>query len=216
MSFVAALTSAEVLAAGCVLALIALAELPLGYCLKRRFESSRVFHWGWDRIAAPLLHALAIALFVLLAYPALYGLRSAPAIGVLLEAAPLRMTQLINALFVASLLLPLLPGLARRPALVLLLQALIATAMVFHWYAAYLGARSAGSWPGLSESMLIAGVALVSYHLGTWSGGALGTRLDTWLHTRGFERVAAPVTALLAQVPTVVCYGYVLGLQLAI
>jgi hypothetical protein len=215
MSFITALGSADVLVALAVLVGGGIIELPLEYHFKRLIAHHPFGDWIWDALGASLLRALVIVCFVLVAYPALFGLRDAPAIADLLAQGALRLTNLINVAFVLSLLLPLLPLFRRRVSLVLIAQGLVATAMVFGWYADWLGAVSIGPWPGLAPLVIVCGVAFLVHLIVLPIGQTLGQHLDGICGTQGFADIVPHAVALVAQGPTILIYGYALGQQLA-
>lgn len=192
----------------------ALLELPLEYQVTQRLSPNRVIDWLWEYVGAPLLRALLIVGFVLVAYPVLFGLRDAPTIAVLLSQGSLRLTNLVNVAFMLSLLLPLLAPFQRRLGLVLAIQGVVATAMVFDWYASWIGAHSIGPWPGFAPAVMVCGVAFVVHYAAAPMGQALGHFLDDRCGTRGLDRIVPHAVALVAQTPTILVYGYALGQQL--
>ncbi|MGE0484718.1 MAG: hypothetical protein AB7Q81_11310 [Gammaproteobacteria bacterium] len=216
MPLLGALTSSEVLLATAALAAGSLVELFLEFRLHRVATGHAVLQVAWEYFAAPLLRAALIAGFVLCAYPALYGLRSAPSLNVLVTAGAVAPATLVNVAFVASLLLPLVPGWRRRGGLVLMVQGLLATALVFTGYAHWLGATSVGPWPGFVEAVAVLVLGWLDYLVGEHAGRLFGAWLDERFGTAGLDALAPHVTALLAQVPTLVAYGFLLGRQLAV
>ena len=216
MSFIDALTSAEVLGALLLLLLASLVELPLEQFLKSRRCAGAVLHLAWDWFLGPLWRALAIAGFVLLAYPASYGVRRAPGLAVLAADGTLGATALINVTFLATVLLPLVPPLRRHAGVLLATQGGLATAIVFGWYAAYIGARSVSYWPGLPPALLVAMMALLGYRAAQVLGRAIGELLDGWLGTHGLAQILAHTCAQGMLAPAVLLYGYALGVQIAI
>ena len=215
MSSTAALASGDILVALAVLIGGGMVELPLEYQFKRLLAHHPVGNWIWDVLGASLFRAIVMVGFVLVAYPALFGLRQAPAIADLLAQGALRLTNLINVAFVLSLLLPLLPLFRQQAGLVMIVQGIVATAMVFGWYADWLGAVSIGPWPGLAPLMVVCGVAFVVHQIALPIGHTLGQRLDDLCGSHGLDRIVPHATALVAQGPTILIYGYALGQQLA-
>jgi hypothetical protein len=94
-----------------------------------------------------MLRAAALALFVLVAYPALFGVYDAPAVGALLAGGRGRLIQLVGLVFLLSLLLPLVPVLG-SPAFALPIQGAAGAALVAGWLAAATGSPPPGLWPG--------------------------------------------------------------------
>jgi hypothetical protein len=84
MSLTAALIAPEVL-------------LALEYRLQRWFAGNHAFHWSWEHLMGPAVRAALVALFVLIAYPALFGLRVAPDVGLLLAGDSPRLSTLVGA-----------------------------------------------------------------------------------------------------------------------
>jgi hypothetical protein len=216
VSPLAALTSIDMLGALLFIALAGMLEPVVEYHVERLVGTNRIAAWTFEHVFAPLLRALIIAGFVLLAYPALYGVRSAPTIAALLAEGTLRLTNLVNVLFLLSLLLPLLVPNFRRTAWLVPVQGLIATAMVFDWYTEYIGAVSIDWWPGAAPAAVVAVMVIVSHRLAADAGQTLGQRVDGLLGTRGFERLVPNATELVAQLPAVLYYGLSLGRQIAI
>lgn len=214
MQLAAVFGSSDILLALLLLFGGGLLELPLEYQVTRRLSPHPAIDWLWEYVGAPLLRALLIVGFVLVAYPALFGLRDAPGIGVLLSQGSLRLTNLVNVAFILSLLLPLLAPLHRRLGLVLVIQGVVATAMVFGWYASWLGAHSIGPWPGFAPAALVCGIAFVAHHSAAHLGQSLGHLLDERCGTHGFDHIVPHALALVAQAPTILIYGYALGQQL--
>ena len=212
MSFVDALSSAEVLGALLLLTLASLAELPLEHFLKSRRSAAAVLHFAWDWFLGPLWRALAIAGFVLLAYPASYGVRRAPGLAALAADGTVGATALVNILFLATLV----PPLRRHGGLLLATQGGLATAIVFGWYAAYIGARSVSYWPGLSPALLVVMMAVLGYRAAQVLGRTIGESLDGWLGTHGLAQILAHTCAQVMRAPAVLLYGYALGVQIAI
>lgn len=216
MSFSAALISANVLLAVFIYCALAGAVPFLEDWLHRVFDGNPPFQWGWDNFFAPLLRAAMIIGFVMLAYPALFGLTVAPEIGALLLKDELRLNNLMGIMFIASIFLPMLPLLGRRPEFVLPLQGMLVTAIVFHWLADYLHITSARPWPGFNIVALIIGLAYLSYHAGITLGSYAGERLDRRFQTKGLDIVILRAVHMLAQAPVILIYGYALGRQLSI
>lgn len=216
MSPLTSLLSADIAAGVALIAVAGLVEPFVEYHVERLLADNRFALWAFEHVFAPLLRALYVAGFVLLAYPSLYGVRSAPAIADLVAGGSLRLTNLVNVLFVVSLLLPLLLPNFRRTALLVPAQGLLATAMVFSWYTDYIGAASIGWWPGMAPALAIAVMVVIGHRLALETGLVLGDRADAWFGTDGLRRVLPHAAELVAQLPAVIYYGLSLGRQIAI
>lgn len=181
--------------------LFALAQLRL----EAHYRAHPATAWIGEHVFIPLAEVLALLLFLLIAYPIPYGLTDAPGILSLLGSDG-RVSDLINLLFLLSLLLPLLPGLGRLPGLVLLVQALAATALLFHWLAQRLQVEVSlvPGWPALALILVWA-----------WTGQRLVRRLapmDGEDLTLG--RILHWHLTGAVQLPAILIYGQSLGRQL--
>ncbi|MEQ8233762.1 MAG: hypothetical protein RLW61_05270 [Gammaproteobacteria bacterium] len=216
MSFVDVLMDGGVLAGLLVLLVAGSLELPLEHRVKSLAGAGPLPEVAWDWFLGPLWRALAIVAFVLLAYPATYGVRRAPDYAALVADGALGATALVNVTFLATLLLPLVPWLRRHGGVLLALQGTLATAMVFGWYAAYIRASNVGYWPGLAPALVVIVVAVLGYQAAQLVGRSCGELLDAALGTAGLARIAAHACGQLMLAPAVLLYGYALGLQIAI
>ncbi|MEQ8663464.1 MAG: hypothetical protein RLW62_21815 [Gammaproteobacteria bacterium] len=216
MSFVDVLLSGEVVAGLLLLLLAGALELPVEQRVKAHASAPFVLQIAWDWFLRPLWRALAIVGFVLIAYPASYGVRHAPDLAALAADGALGATALLNVTFLATLVLPAIPWLRRHGGVVLALQGGLATAMVFGWYAAYIRASSVGYWPGLTPALVVMAVAVLGYQAAELIGRTLGELLDDALGTAGLARILAHACAQAMLAPAVLLYGYALGLQIAI
>ncbi|HSH29927.1 MAG TPA: hypothetical protein VK971_08485 [Thiohalobacter sp.] len=184
-----------------VSALFALAELRL----EPHYRQHPATAWIADHIFIPLAEVLALLTFLLIAYPVPYGLTAAPGVLELLSTDG-RTADLINLLFLLSLLLPLLPGLTRLPGVVVLVQALAATALLFHWVAVRLQVEVS-----LAPGWLALGLILIW----AWAGQRLVRRLAPMQGegpTPG--RILHWHLTGAVQLPAILIYGQSLGRQL--
>lgn len=202
------------MAATAALVLLGALEIPLGKFIGSRETGHQVLSWFWETIAAPGLRAAALVSFVLIGYPTIFGASVAPTLEELLDNAAAMM--LFNLLFVVGLLGGLVPALRRHTTTLTMAQGAVCLSMVFHWFAAYLGITAASAWPGLFATALLMVMALMASQLGARVGRVLGTLLDEKLSTSGFDLLFEHYGALLAQVPLLVSYGFLLGQQLGI
>jgi len=216
VSFVNAISSAEVLVAIMLYALLAVTEPFLEAWLHDVFAGNAAFQWGWDQFFAPLLRAAMLIVFVYLAYPALFGLTSAPPIAELIAGDDVRFSNIAGVIFLVGFLASLIPGLGRNPEIILPVQGCLATGYVFYGLTGYLGVTTANLWPGIDVLLTMIIVSLFAHRLGRVAGKAFGDWLDGSLGTRGYDLVIVYAVELLAQIPVILLFGYGLGRQLAI
>lgn len=182
--------------------------------LSRRNEANAAWTWAFEHVVSPLFRAALVALFVALAYPAVFGLYEAPSFSELIAQDPDRMTRLVGVLFAISLLVPLSDHPLARPAFVLPLQSVLATGAVFLWLRDYIGVTVASIWPGIGFVVLIVILSVTSHRLVSRLAATLGTYYDTRFHVSGSDRWLARALEPWAQIPTILFYGSALGLQL--
>lgn len=169
--------------------------------------------WVVVAILQPLLRAAALILFIITAYPTLFGHLDLPPVTDILFAGQGRMTTLVNITFLLSLLLPIV---LRVRGLVLPIQGALLSALLFNWATAHLVTPEIVLWPGLP---VVAGITVMSYlaHLtATTISHTLGERLNRWLDREGVEQLLFDGLLLLFQTPAILLYTLTLGQQLPI
>ncbi len=216
MSFLDIFALSEVWIAVSVYAVLALVEPFLEAGLHRASADNPALQWSWDRFFSPLLRALALVMFVYLAYPALFGLRVAPSVLDLLTNNEVRLNAVVGNLFFAGFVASLIPGFSKHPEFILPLQGCLAAGYFFFWLTSYLGVTTASLWPGLDVLLAMLIVSYTGHRIGGHLGRIIGGWVDGRAVTRGYDQVAIHVVELLAQIPVVVLFGYGLGRQIAI
>lgn len=166
-----------------------------------RLRVSPANDWLADHLYLPLLRLPALIGFVLASYPALYGLESAPALATLLDFDWFGRT--LNLLFILPLVLSLVPVAGRASSLVLPLQGVAVTALLFTPLAAALAVESPSYWPDEH-----AWIALLFFGVG---GHLLGSTLARRLPQRRFAVPLHDAVILLCQAPAILAYGRALG-----
>lgn len=161
--------------------------------------------WLGEHLYIPMLRAGLVLIFVTAAYPALFGLHDAPALNSLLSAGHYRLDWWINGVLLVSLALPAVPGLGRIPGIVLTIQGMVASAMLFGWLAQDMGLTQYWLLPGWS---LLAKILLI-----TGTAGLLSWMAGNYLPFAR-KRLVAESLRLLAQMPALIIFGGALGRQL--
>ena len=216
MNFIDALCDARVLLAIGILAVLALLEPWLELWIESRFHDNPPALWLREHLGLPLLRAACVVLFVYLAYPALFGLREAPSLTVLLAAHENGTSTVIGVAFLVALAAPVLPLFQRHPELVLPVQGALATAFLFDWLADYLHITTATVWPGFDVLLLMGLAAWLMNRIAHRAGRRIGAMVDTATDTSGYEALVVHVVTLLAQAPVVLIYSTALANQIAI
>lgn len=171
--------------------------------------------WKWEQIAVPLADVLLILLFIFLAYPVIFGLHDTPSILQLLSAGDLRVNRLINSLFLVTLFFPLLPVVGRWIELILPLQGIAASMLLFTWLAVESGIENVNYWPGLSNIILIILIAVITHWGSIYIATFLGEKINERFNVLKSEVLVAHCLIVLMQSPAILIYSSGLGKQLA-
>ena len=166
-----------------------------------RLRFSPLNDWLADHLYLPALRIPALIGFVLGAYPGLYGIETGPPLTALLDFD--WFGRALNALFVLPLLLSLLPVAGRFAALVLPLQGMALTALLFTPLAAALGGASPSYWPDERAWLALAGFGIGGHLLGHFAAARLP---DRHLAVPAYDAVV-----LFCQAPAILAYGHALG-----
>lgn len=190
-------------------ALGSLVLMPLAWLVEARLPS-RLLQWQWEHVAMPLLRILLLLFFIIMAWPELYGLHTAPDLTAILSADSGHGIQLINLLFVLSVILPLIPVVGDWHALTLPLQGITAVALIFSWMPDHQAAFSA-YWPGWLTVLVLAVLAWLAYQLSLLLGEYFGHDVDAHWHVTGSHEIISNVLLLILQSPIIIIYAHHLG-----
>ena len=169
-------------------------------------------HWIMARIIVPAARTLALVSFILIAYPVLYGVELAAPIGELLDGGKLRLSNLVNLVFILSLFLPLIPLFNRLPALVLPIQGIAAATMVFNWWTeSYTHIQF---WPGSTTVIGMLILAFLTHEVAQQLAHHLEKKVDAWIEREGSGRLIYRTVVMVLQVPVIWLYTQSLGQQL--
>lgn len=106
-----------------------------------------VLQWPWANIGLSLLRSALMLIFILTAYPTIFGIVDAPPLAALFNENATRVNYLVNMLFVTTLLFPLIPIIGKWEELILPVQAIAASSVLFSWTAAEIGISTVHYWP---------------------------------------------------------------------
>lgn len=172
--------------------------------------------WIFEHLVIPAARATTLVAFILVAYPALFGLNEAMPMGELLSQSKMRLTNLYNVTFLLSLLLPLFPLFDRLPALLLPIQGIIAASMVFHWLAATQPQLEASIWPGFPIVGIVVVAAIISHAVAKELSHILARRIDDAIEREGSDKLIYRTVVMTLQAPVILVYTLALGEQLNI
>ena len=169
--------------------------------------------WMVESVALPLARAAALTLFIISAYPLLFGISTAPTLDAILFFREGRLTALVNLTFILSLLLPLLPVIGKRRSIILPLQGFAIATLLFHWMASFMGVPH-DYWPGTVNLLLIIVLASVASPLAHHITHTIGKHADKLAEREGFDNLAFEGLLLFFQAPAILVYTLSLGNQL--
>lgn len=212
MSLVSIFLQAEIGIALVIFTISSTLLLPLAYIAENHLPS-RLLQWQWEHVAMPLLRILLLLLFIVMAWPELYGIQSGPALDAVLTPDSGRSITLVNLLFVLAMLLPLIPVLGDWHVLTLPLQGITAVALLFNWMPDSQATLSV-FWPGWLTVFTLVVVAWVAYQVSVLAGEYLGQDVDAHWHVTGSHEMISNILLLILQAPIIIIYAHSLGTHL--
>ncbi|MGK0298741.1 MAG: hypothetical protein ACI9XC_002364 [Gammaproteobacteria bacterium] len=186
---------------------------PLSEHVYRRLQNS-VLEWMWDHIAMPLIQAGMLMFFVLLTYPVIFGIEHAPAISLLLSQDDLRINHLVNLLFIISLLFPLVPVVGNWNELILPVQGIAGSMMIFSWMVSSLGVTQYSYWPGWDVMLYCMVLGVITHWLAILVAHFIGNKIDKFYNVLGSGELFSRGLILLLQSPVILLFSAGLGRQL--
>ena len=173
-----------------------------------------ISEWMFEKIFIPLFRALGLMIFILLAYPILFGLTEAPSISELLSAGSHRINTLINILFVLPLLFSAIPIFGSMPSLLLPVQGIAGTTLIFSWMQGALHLENIHYLPNTIVIAVIILLALASHALAKWGALHLSHKVNRFFHIDDGQQIVYRVVVMVAQLPVILIYTTGLGSQL--
>ncbi len=213
MSFIQIILSADFIIASAIYGIAILIILPL-FDRIHNVLNHAVLQWNWDHIAMPLLQAALMVLFIFIAYPVIFGIKNAPSIFLLLSSGKLRINNLINLLFILTLLFPMVPVIGNWRELILPLQGIAASTMIFSWLAHALQIEHISYWPGLDIIVYVILVAIATHWLAVNIALKIGHKSDDAFNVVGSGDLIVRCLIIFMQSPAILLVSRALGQQL--
>jgi hypothetical protein len=213
MSIIEILLSAKFLVALIIYAVLIAIFLPILDRVHDRLES-HFLHWKWDHIAMPLAQVVMLILFILIAYPVIFAIEDAPSIFSLLSRDGLRINYLVNLLFVISLFFPLVPVIGNWHELILPVQGIVASMMIFSWLAASLNITQYSYWPGWEVIVWCIIMGIITHWSAVYLAHTIGHKLDKTFNVLDSGELFSRGLILLMQSPVILIFSSGLGKQL--
>ena len=212
MSIFDVIFSANIITAVVIYCLGIVFLLPLFDWLHRKLEH-QALQWPWDHIGMPLVRTLLILLFITLAYPELFAVRDAPSINELLAMDDERGMRVVNIIFLLTLLIPLLPVIGSMESLVLPLQGMTASAVLFSWLAEMKNAADVSYFPELMTIIFILVMAMLTHWFALHAASSIGEEIDEKYRVENSASFISKAMILIMQSPVILLYGISLGKQ---
>jgi len=176
-------------------------------------------YWIAKHIGTPFFHILLLIAFIYMSYPILYGLEShsilethsingeriLPSLTQLLNAKSGQTMKMVNTLFIISVLLPLIPVINHFLALILPLQAIAGSAVLYGWLSETIGIEYS-IFPDFIVIALIILFSFIAHLIAKSMARLLGGNLNSQYHTHDMEKVVHKSILLIFQVPILLIY----------
>ena len=213
MSVWESLFTPTILIAMFVYMIMTIISLPLGFRLHAALEHT-LPQWLWDHIGIPLLRASLMLIFIALAYPTLFGLEEAPSLVMLLSAEEMRINYLLNLIFIITLLFPVIPVVGKWEEVILPLQGIAATALLFSWLCEALKLEDVSYWPGINTLVSIILLTFITHHVSNRISLSLGNCLNEKFNVKHSEELLSKGIIIFIQAPIILLFSLALGKQL--
>ncbi len=164
-------------------------------------------HWLATHFGFPLLHSLAMILFVAIIYTHLYALEDPAPINELFNAGDDRIRYMVNWVFIFAFFIPLIPVLGPRLDIILPIQGLVVVFILGDWQAQYQGLGGLKIIPASSYILPIIMTGIVASVVTTFTTHRLGYLINERYHLSHSELVIYPVLAMVAHTPTLTLFA---------
>lgn len=213
MSVLEALLHPSLLGALALYALLGLALLWVEHRWLPPLSESAVSEWIAEHVLLPAARIVVLLAFIGAAYPVLFSVADAPSLHHLLSTGEHRIHTLINLAFLVSLAVPLLPVIGSVPGVVLPMQGIAASALLFAWTAAASGIE-ATVWPGGYVAVSVLAWAALGHRLAVAAARLSGEWFERWSGYSGSQRIIYESIVLFLQAPSILLYTLSIGRQL--
>jgi hypothetical protein len=169
----------------------------------------------WEIIGLPLMMAFLMIGFIFLAYPINFGIEQAPSISELLNIDDKRSNFLINMVFLLTFFFPLIPVIGKWEELIIPLQGILASIIIFSWLCQGLGIKRYSLFPDFKTIFFIIIISIITHWIAKYFSAHLGGYLDKLYHREGFQILIFKAVILIMQSPVIFIFGIHLGKQLS-
>ena len=168
----------------------------------------------WDKVGLPLIKTFLIISFIYLIYPINFGIVTAPSFNELLNAGDMRSSFLINMIFLLTFFFPLIPVIGKWEELIIPLQGILASMIIFSWLCQNLELENYNLFPDFKTISFIVIVSIITHWLAKYFAEHFGDYFDKMFHREGFKELIFKGVVLIMQSPVIFIFGIYLGKQL--
>jgi hypothetical protein len=197
--------------------LIVISSTALAYLcalLHKQLLYITVGEWLMEHIYCPLLKVLQLLFIAFLLFPLIEESISYGSLARLFTDVEF-LQNLVNVLFITSLLLVLIPIL-NHPAIAMPVLGSIAIALIYlHQMVIPLG-LDISLLPSIATSLKIIGFMLFSYWLSRWLINHISETLDYRFNVTGSQELVSDTSYLILQIPVILAFGQDLHLKISV
>ena len=193
--------------AAVVFVILSLLVTWLGICLQEKLHDAPFNDWLAEHVGIPLLHVITMILFIAILFPVLFPQEAIPSFLTLLTSESGRMNQLVNWVFVLSLMIPMIPVLGPRIEIVFPIQGIVIVGLITNWIAIYLDAPRITLLPGGMDFLLMLIWGVIGARLAVSLSRTAGDYIDGQYHLAHTGAFIYPILALILQTPTLTLYA---------
>ena len=214
MSTIEILLNGKIIAAILAFTLFSIGVEILGRKILNVLDDVSITEWIFEKIFIPLSRAIGLMIFILLSYPVLFGIADAPPLSELLSAGSYRISTLMNILFILPLAFSMIPVFGSMPALLLPVQGIAGSTLIYSWMQAALNLSDIHFIPSFVVILLIILFAVITHEFAKWIAHHISERINRYFHITDGQKIVYRIVVVVAQLPVILIYTTGLGGQL--
>ena len=214
MSAIEILLNGKIITAILIFTLFSIVVEILARKILNMFDDISATEWIFEKIFIPLSRAIGLMIFILLSYPVLFGVTDAPPLSELLSAGSHRINTLINILFILPLAFSIIPVFGSIPALLLPVQGIAGSTLVFSWMQGALNLPNVHYIPSIIIILAIVLCAVITHEIAKWISHHIAERTNRRFHINDGQKIVYRIVVVVAQLPVILIYTTGLGSQL--
>ena len=213
MSLMQSITSFTTIFAFMIYTLCILIALPFFEKIHEKLEH-HFLQFAWDRVGMPVLRTCLLLLFLFLVYPLNFGITEAPALTEVINVDSGRLDLIFNLLFIVTFVYPVIPIIGKADALMIPLQGIVASILLFRWLCELLLLQHYTLLPSAMSIFAIVFISIIGYFVARFVSEHAGEWLDHITHREGYQILIFQAVLMILQSPIIFIYGHAIGEQL--